>query len=58
MKVLHINCNYMDSWLHQNMIEALDRLEVESEVFVPLYQLKGHIVKPNANVNPAVCFKK
>ena len=40
------------------MIEALDRLEVESEVFVPLYQLKGHIVKPNANVNPAVCFKK
>lgn len=58
MKILHINCNYMDSWLHQNMIETLDRLEVESKVFVPLYQLNGHIVKPNANVNPAVCFRK
>lgn len=58
MKVLHINCNYMDSWLHQNMIETLDSMGIENKVFVPLYQLDGHVVKPNANVKPVVCFKK
>lgn len=58
MRILHINCNYMDSWLHQNMIETLDTFGVKSEVFVPLYQLEGHVVKVNDNVNPAVCFKK
>lgn len=58
MKVLHINCNYMDSWLHQNMIETLDGFNIQNTVFVPLCQLEGHVVKPNNNVNPAICFKK
>lgn len=58
MKVLHINCNYMDSWLHQTMVETLSKFNVDSEVFVPLYSLEGHIVKPNENVTTSVCFKK
>ena len=58
MDILHINCNYMDSWLHQTMIETLDEMCINNSVFVPVFSLDGHIVYPNSNVNEAVCFKK
>ena len=58
MKILHINCNYMDSWLHQTMINELENLGVKNEVFVPVYSRDDHIVAPNKNVNVAVCFSK
>lgn len=35
MKVLHINCNYIGTTLHQLMIEELTRQGIENEVFVP-----------------------
>lgn len=58
MKVLHINCNYMDSWLHQTMIDELEQKNINNDVFVPLYNEKGHIVIPKKYVNISVCFKK
>lgn len=58
MKILHINCNYMDSWLHQNMIEQLSELKVENQVFVPVYDSTGHSVVPKAYVKACECFKK
>ena len=58
MKVLHINCNYMDTWLHQTMVNTLEDLGIENRVFVPLYKIEGHIVKPKEYVTATVCFKK
>lgn len=58
MKILHINCNYMDSWLHQTMINTLENFAVENKVFVALYKKEGHMVEPNDYVNVAVCFRK
>ncbi len=56
MKILHINCNYMDSWLHQTMVENLTLLGVRSSVFAPLYNKENHIVIPEDYVNASVCF--
>lgn len=58
IKVLHINCNYMDSWLHQTMIEELEKKSIKNNVFVPLHTRKGHIVTPKKYVKTSVCFKK
>ena len=57
MNILHINCNYMDSQLHQNMIETLNKRKINNTVFVPLKKMEGHIVKPKDYVVPKVCFK-
>ena len=57
MKVLHINCNYMGSLLHQNMMETLIEKGVNNRVFVPLKTLNNHPVKPKEYVTPVVCFK-
>ena len=37
MRILHINCNYIGTNLHQLMIEKLDKMGIENEVFVPTY---------------------
>lgn len=58
MKILHINCNYLDSWLHQNMVEQLKAKGIDNHVFTPVYCAEGHNVVPNEYVNVAVCFKK
>lgn len=58
MKVLHINCNYLGSALHQNMIENLDELGIENYVFVPTYDKNIAVIEPNSNVYVAECFKK
>lgn len=57
MRVLHVNCNYMGSQLHQNMIEELNKWNVENDIFVPLQKLEGHSVIPNSYVTPKVCFR-
>lgn len=58
MKVLHINCNYLDTTLHQCMVEHLDRLGVDNTVFVPTYGAKNHVISPNDNVTVCRCFRK
>ena len=58
MKVLHINCNYLGTTLHQCMVEHLDRLKVDSTVFVPTYNADNGTVTPNNNVVVSKCFNK
>lgn len=58
MRVLHINCNYMTTALHQTMIEHLDKTGVESHVFAPVYDAGQAVIKPNKNVTVAECFRK
>lgn len=58
MRVLHINCNYMTTVLHQTMVEHLDKTGVESHVFAPVYDAGMAVIKPNSNVTVAECFNK
>lgn len=58
MKVLHINCNYIGTTLHQLMIEELGRRGIENEVFVPTYDRSIAVIKPNDNVYVSECFNK
>lgn len=58
MRVLHINCNYIGTTLHQLMVEQLDALGHESQVFVPTYDKNLAVIKPNANVCVCECFHK
>ena len=58
MKVLHINCNYIGTTLHQIMVETLDEMGVENEVFVPTYDKNLAVIEPNNNVCVSECFRK
>ena len=58
MKVLHINCNYMSTALHQTMVAHLDTQGVESTVFAPVYSLGNSIITPRENVVACECFYK
>lgn len=58
MRVLHINCNYITTALHQIMIENLDRLGHENRVFVPTYDRNLAIITPNDYVVVSECFRK
>lgn len=58
MKILHINCNYIGTTLHQLMIENLDQYGVKSEVFVPTYDKNISLIKPNNNVYVSECFNR
>ena len=58
MRVLHINCNYLGTTLHQLMIEKLDQLAYDNSVFVPTYDKGLSVIKPNGNVCVCECFKK
>ena len=58
MRVLHINCNYIGTTLHQLMIEKLDQLGINNQVFVPTYDKHVAVIKPNSNVCVCECFKK
>lgn len=58
MKVLHINCNYLGTALHQCMVEHLDRHGVDNTVFVPTFDLDNSVIAPNKNVLACKCFHK
>ena len=58
MRILHINCNYIGTTLHQLMIEKLDALGIQNEVFVPTYDKYIAVIKPNDNVYVSECFSK
>lgn len=57
-KILHINCNYIGTSLHQIMIENLEKLGYENNVFVPTYDKNVSVIKVNSNVNVCECFNK
>ena len=56
MRVLHINRNYLSTALHQTMVEHLDVLGIESQVFVPVSRTDSATIKPNKNVIVSDCF--
>ena len=56
MRILHINCNYMGTRLHQTMIEHLDSYVLENKVFCPIYNGSDIVTKPNSNVIVSNCF--
>lgn len=58
MRVLHINCNYLTTELHQTMVNHLNDLDVENVVFAPTYDISLSVVEPNSNVIVKKCFKK
>ena len=58
MRVLHINCNYIGTTLHQIMVENMEKLGHENKVFVPTYDKNIAVIKPNDNVIVSECFKK
>lgn len=57
MKLLHINCNYIGTTLHQLMIERLDRTH-DNTVYVPTYDKNVAVITPNENVIVSECFNK
>lgn len=57
MKILHINRNYLGTALHQKMIERLEKLGVDNQVFVPVCERDVASIKPNDNVCVSQCFK-
>lgn len=58
MRILHINCNYIGTTLHQLMVEHLDAIGYDNQVFVPTYDRNIAVIKPNHNVYVSECFNK
>lgn len=58
MRVLHINCNYIGTALHQLLIEKLDERGCENSVFAPTYDKNLSVITPKENVVVSECFKK
>lgn len=58
MKILHINCNYIGTTLHQIMIENLEERGINNTVFVPTYDKKISVIQPNDNVCVSECFNR
>ena len=56
MQILHINTNYLGTTLHQTMIEHLDKLGVQSSVFVAICKTDKAVIKPNSNVCVSCCY--
>ena len=56
MKILHINRNYVDTPLHQLMVEQLDCLGYVNKVFSPRLNNEKSRIKPNDNVCVCECF--
>ena len=58
MKILHINCNYILSSLHQCLIEKLNVAGFSNDVFVATYDKKRSIVDTKEYVKIEECFNK
>lgn len=60
MQILHINCNYCISTLHQKMIIALQKAGVNNNVFVPVSNLgkNNWEIEPIREAHVVKCFKK
>ncbi len=58
MKIFHINTNFINNPLHQNMTEHLANHGVESTVAVPTCDYKNSVIKPKPYVSICECFSK
>lgn len=58
LKILHINCNYITTALHKEMIKKLQDIGFDNTVFVPTYDSSRAVVEVNNNVHVSECFKK
>lgn len=58
MRILHINCNYIGTTLHQIMNENLEELGYQNSVFVPTYNRNLSVITPKENVFVCECFRK
>lgn len=58
MKILHINCNYLSTTLHQNMVRRLNLVGVHNNVFVPIHNSSNQVIKPDDYVYVSHCFNK
>lgn len=58
MNVLHININYAERPLHQELVRALTKCGVSNCVFCPTYDLNKCIVDLDQNVYYKRCFRK
>lgn len=57
MKILHINTNYTNNPLHQNMIKSLMSKGVYSDVVIPAYS-NDSVVELHEHEEIAKCFRK
>lgn len=58
MRVLHINCNYISSALHCQLIDELNNQGVHNVVFAPISSATIRRVTPSKNDVVAECFRK
>ena len=58
MRVLHINCNYIYSSLHQNMISGLEKNGINNYVIVPVFFDDNRRIKEQRGVHVLQCFHK
>ena len=58
MRILHINCNYIGTKLHQSMIAKLSELGVENSIYVPTYLKDATVADVDAEVCISKCFRK
>lgn len=58
MRILHINCNYIGTTLHQLMIEKLNNYGFINDVFVPTYDKNLSVIKVEKYVQVEECFYK
>lgn len=58
MKILHLNCNYIDTELHQVMIEKLNRFKLKNIVFVPIDVKRNLRRESSENIKIVRCFSK
>lgn len=58
MNILHVNCNYLGSNLHQLMVEKLGDAGVHNTIFVPVYSQFTSSIQPIEDVVVSECFEK
>lgn len=58
MKVLHINCNYLGTTLHQLLVRQLETKGIINKVFVPVNSRTRSVIEPDRNVIVRNCFNK
>lgn len=58
MKILHINTNYINNALHQNMIDTLNKCGTDSKVAAPTCAFKQSVIVPKEYVTICECFQK
>ncbi len=58
MRVLHINCNYTSSNLHQKLIDALNKIGILNRVVIPRYYGAPSRAETNEEEKVLECFRK